>query len=200
MGRRALDLTGQRFGRLVAVEWAENHKRGDVQWLCRCDCGAESVTLTRNLLRGATRSCGCLKADDLTGQRFGPLVVSERTENSAAGDVRWLCRCGCGPEKIVKALDLRRGSTRSCGCLHHEVIDLTGQRFGRLVAIERAENHKRGDVQWRCRCDCGDESIVLTRNLQRGATRSCGCLRREFNAARGAVDRNIVEAPAEAAG
>lgn len=55
-------MIGQRFGRLVVVEQAENkgpHKR----WLCRCDCGNETVVFQLSLRKGATRSCGCLKSE-----------------------------------------------------------------------------------------------------------------------------------------
>lgn len=62
------------------------------------------------------------------------------------------------------------------------LIDLTGQRFGRLTVIERAENTRSYYTTrptWRCRCDCGNEAIVIGENLKRGGTRSCGCLRVE---------------------
>ena len=58
-------------------------------------------------------------------------------------------------------------------------IDLMGQRFGRLVVIERAGTSKNGQVIWRCLCDCGKEADVLSISLRRGLTRSCGCLSRE---------------------
>jgi hypothetical protein len=56
-------------------------------------------------------------------------------------------------------------------------IDLTGQRFGELVVIERAETRTSDDrLTWLCRCDCGAKKIVSRTNLQRGDTRSCGHL------------------------
>ena len=60
------DLAGQRFGRLVAVEWlpGENGRRG--QWNCRCDCGSYTPVFAANLMRGKTRSCGCIRH----GERF----------------------------------------------------------------------------------------------------------------------------------
>jgi hypothetical protein len=61
--------------------------------------------------------------------------------------------------------------------------DLTGQRFGRLVAIEPGPRHLgRGESQWSCRCDCGSAHVVLTNSLVSNYTRSCGCLRREVAA------------------
>ena len=56
--------------------------------------------------------------------------------------------------------------------------DLTGQRFGRLTVIERAEN-KGKHVAWRCRCDCGNEIVTRAGNLTGGGSRSCGCFNRE---------------------
>jgi len=59
-------------------------------------------------------------------------------------------------------------------------IDLTGQKFGRLVVIERSENGECGNVRWVCCCDCGEISVVGAGALRTGATKSCGCLNREL--------------------
>ena len=60
-----------------------------------------------------------------------------------------------------------------------QVTDLTGKKFGRLTVIERAENKKEGRVCWKCKCDCGNETIVTGKNLRSGHTTSCGCLKIE---------------------
>lgn len=65
------------------------------------------------------------------------------------------------------------------------IIDLTGQVFGRLTVIERAENlypvpgYSSGKVAWRCQCECGCECITTGESLRRGTTKSCGCLAKE---------------------
>lgn len=57
---KPMDLRGQRFGRLVAVELLG--KSGEKRrWLCRCDCGGEKITRSENLLGGSSQSCGCLR-------------------------------------------------------------------------------------------------------------------------------------------
>jgi hypothetical protein len=61
------------------------------------------------------------------------------------------------------------------------VKQLIGQVFGRLTVVGRAENDKHGKVQWRCLCECGAEKVTSGNKLQRGDTRSCGCLQRETN-------------------
>lgn len=53
--------------------------------------------------------------------------------------------------------------------------DLTGQRFGRLTVIERAGSDKQKRATWRCRCDCGGETVVASSYLINGDVRSCGC-------------------------
>ena len=53
--------------------------------------------------------------------------------------------------------------------------DLTGQWFNRWHVIERAENDKRGQAQWHCRCICGNESVVAGKDLRQGKSKSCGC-------------------------
>lgn len=60
-------------------------------------------------------------------------------------------------------------------------IDLTGQRYGRLVVIELC-NYKSagGRVQWVCKCDCGNTLVVTRAHLRSGETTSCGCLRLEL--------------------
>jgi hypothetical protein len=59
VGRKPKDLTGQRFGRLVAVELTDERQNGGAVWLCRCDCGT-TIKMASASLRNGTRSCGCL--------------------------------------------------------------------------------------------------------------------------------------------
>lgn len=59
------------------------------------------------------------------------------------------------------------------------MIDMKGQRFGRLTVIEVAGRDKSKNVTWTCQCDCGAEVVVSGINLRVGDTKSCGCLHRE---------------------
>lgn len=56
-------------------------------------------------------------------------------------------------------------------------LNLTGKRFGKLVAIKTAGKTKNGAYLWKCKCDCGNEIIANVGNLKNGHTKSCGCLR-----------------------
>ncbi len=179
------DLTGKRFGRLIVIERVGKDKRNNALWKCLCECGNECIVTTGNLNRGSTKSCGCLQKelsskrflDDLAGQRFGKLTVIKRAENKGR-EVCWECKCDCGNIHIARANDLKKGNTKSCGCLYKN--DLKGERFGRLVVVEEYGRNKYDDVLWVCQCDCGNKSIVRGTDLVQNKSKSCGCLRKEL--------------------
>lgn len=58
-------------------------------------------------------------------------------------------------------------------------IDLTEQRFDRLIVIKQASKDKWRNILWSCLCDCGQEKIIRGSHLKSGATKSCGCLHEE---------------------
>lgn len=78
MGKR-LDLVGQKFGRLIVLKYVGNNKRRHSQWLCKCDCGNETVIVGSELKRNdkrKTRSCGCLQRE----------IASEYHKNNQFGE------------------------------------------------------------------------------------------------------------------
>jgi hypothetical protein len=117
---------------------------------------------------------------ELTGRRFGRLVVGTEAGRTKTSRVTWHCRCDCGNEIVADGVLLRRSTNpiRSCGCLTPK-IDLTGQRFGRLIVLQDVGRSPEHTVLWRCRCDCGAETVVRSVALRTGHTRSCGCLQPE---------------------
>jgi len=60
------------------------------------------------------------------------------------------------------------------------LIDLMGQRFGRLTVVSRAENSKQCQARWNCVCDCGGKTTTTGQHLRDGNTKSCGCLQRDI--------------------
>jgi 5-methylcytosine-specific restriction endonuclease McrA len=115
---------------------------------------------------------------DLTGKRFGKLIAVKPTDKRTGSNIVWELKCDCGNITYVDTGKLSGGHTRSCGCLHKEVVskDLTGQRFGRLIVVKPTDK-KAGRTAWECVCDCGNKAIVNTVHLVSGRTRSCGCLK-----------------------
>lgn len=72
---------------------------------------------------------------------------------------------------------------------------LVGQRFGRLVVIERSPSRLQ-KAQWRCLCECGGETTAPTSALRSGNTTSCGCRSREVSGARGKLSIEAARASA----
>ena len=171
------DLTGMRFGRLVAVEPTERRAGTMVVWRCVCDCGRVAYAASSNLTRGRVRSCGCAareaRSSDLVGERFGKLTVVSRAGSDAQGRSLWRCVCDC--DKVVTATTqaLRRGKA-SCGCASSRRLDLAGRRFGLLTAVRQVGTRNRYAL-WECRCDCGNRREATSKALVSGQALSCGC-------------------------
>lgn len=186
------DITGKRYGKLTVLQRLTEKEDGYCVWLCLCDCGRTIRVSTKKLNRGTVTSCGCVPkkdqrrgplAEDLTGRRFGKLVVISRAANKW-GRTAWKCRCDCGNTCITTAKELKDGKCKSCGCLKHQkyqgMADITGKTFGRLTAeYPTGRRDKKGSIFWHCRCSCGNELDVTGNDLVNGHYRSCGCYRRE---------------------
>lgn len=193
-GTRLIDLKGRRFGRLVVTGRAEDRRtklRNVIRWVCECDCGRTIEARGNNLRGGNTTSCGCdriRRVVDLVGQRFGRLLVLRLAAPKQSGSkfvTSWECRCDCGVIKDVIASCLKSGMTKSCGCVRVDLgraslIDLTGQRFGKVQVVSRAATRTTRGGQprtyWLCRCDCGTEKDIASSALRHDLSKSCGCV------------------------
>lgn len=139
---------------------------------------------------------GCVnmgKMKDLTGQRFGKLLVLECAGKLDGRRYSWKCQCDCGNIKIIAGASLTSGNTKSCGCANKEALKKwnleqsekakipLGTKFGKLTVIEdlgfreQIPGHNR---RWyKCQCDCGNIHEVMGNLLKQGQTISCGkCL------------------------
>lgn len=134
---RSVEL-GQRFGRLQVVD-PNRHRRAGTSMakaaLVRCDCGTEREVVIGSLLRGATRSCGCLNAENRrsskparrkhvleVGQKFGRLTVTNPDAEPIGGERAAEALCECGTTVLVLVGNLVRGMVESCGCLFRERV------------------------------------------------------------------------------
>ena len=115
-----VDIRGQKFGELTAIEPTDKRRGSYVIWRCRCSCGKEVFATAKDLRSGNTKSCGHILRADITGQRFGRLTATEPTNQIVRASVVWRCKCDCGNDAFVTVKDLRSGNTKSCGCLNHE--------------------------------------------------------------------------------
>ena len=189
MRAQAKDLSGLRFGRLVAVKATEQRKNACVVWECICDCGNTTYTSSNHLIQGNTQSCGCLHKEsvanintkDLTGMRFGRLTVVKATKERKYEHIIWECICDCGNTTYVMGANLVRGSTNSCGCLRRErtaesnLKNLVGQRFGSVVVTAPTAQRYRRYMVWECLCNCGKVNYIPSNTLKRAGAKLCDC-------------------------
>ena len=185
------DLTGRTFGELLVlyrnIELQKQKGANTCYWHCKCSCGKETDVSTAPLKRGHTKSCGHLAKltqvkplDIKPGDIFGRLTVIKRVYQPKSRNSLWECKCSCGSTSIVTGHCLKSGMTKSCGCLQIEnrsnrAKDITGQRFGLLVAIKRLDRQNNKTFNWLCKCDCGNECVVSLDYLHQGLKTSCGC-------------------------
>jgi hypothetical protein len=167
---------GQRFGKLVTINYVNG------KWMCQCDCGIVTKTLTAALNNGHTTSCGCKRKETIKnkqsikiGKAFGNWIVTEQVENG-----NYLkCKCKCGVIKDIATSSLYSGKSTNCGCEANNgtskrcLIDLSGKTFGNLIVINRNKLYKK-HVRWNCKCKCGEEKTVKGSHLRIGAIISCG--------------------------
>ena len=116
------NIIGQRFNRLVVIEDdGTRSSKGEIKWLCQCDCGNLYHALGNRLRNGRTKSCGCLN-DEKRHKRFKDLSGTE-TDNfriinraySKNQRVWWNCICKhCGKSVILNNNLI--GHQTSCGC------------------------------------------------------------------------------------
>lgn len=183
--KTAKDLSNQTFNHLTAicrVDIPEGITSGGTWWLFQCDCGNQIVCRSYAVTAGDTVSCGCHKKQvnlkDLTGQRFGKLVVLGRDIKQK----KWKCQCDCGNIKYVSTVCLSNGSTKSCGCLSSfegrvdfEQYNLIGKQFGYLTVLEKVPcPDTTGKAYYKCKCTCGNETIAQAGALRSGLRGSCG--------------------------
>lgn len=140
-----IDLTGKRFGKLVVIKAAPSSPKGQSKWICRCDCGKESNVFTLNLVRKATRSCGCQQGagrrkhghyNSITYKTWEAII--QRCHNSRNPGYRWY---GARGVKVCKRWRGTRG-------FQNFLVDM-GERPPGLT-IER-KNNWRGYCPSNCR-------------------------------------------------
>lgn len=147
MRRTLIDLTGMTFGFLYVVSKAKT-QGSHVMWNVRCVCGVEKQIRSEALRSGKAKSCGCgrntfkktklQKKFDLVNQRFGRLLVLWRGKkgNRRSRSMMWDCKCDCGKITTVSGNNLRKGRTKSCGCLQLDAMCLELGRGGLNVLLQ----------------------------------------------------------------
>lgn len=131
---------------------------------------------------------------DMVGQKFGEWIVLEKSNKKVTSHaIFWKCQCSCGTIAEIAGTDLRAGKTTKCKChkanlenrpvikrkvnqnIRHNFNDsMIGKKFGKLQVLEK-DCVKIDGTYVKCKCDCGNITIVRWSNLVSGKTQSCGC-------------------------
>lgn len=169
MGSSFIDITGQTFYELTALEYL-----GDRMWKFRCSCGKECIARKNDVTTGRKKSCGHLAGRNQeetlkVGDKFNDWTIIDILSRR---EIK--CRCSCGKERTVTRYDLMNNKTKSCG---HESKgtgdngrkDMTGQRIG-----EWSIGEYLGDGKYLCTCSCGEQRELRGTYLRTGQSMSCG--------------------------
>lgn len=153
-----IDLTGQRFSRLVVLESTDKRSGNSIIWKCLCDCGNVTYVSSHNLRRKDARSCGCLQKEitsmrskkNLKYERFGRLIAVEPTEKKDSNrNIIWKCVRDCGNITYVSSSELNSGNTKSCGCLQKDIqreLHITHGLTG-TKEYKKTQNRRRRELE-----------------------------------------------------
>lgn len=189
---------GKRYGKLVVIDvdyGVQVGKKKRTFCKCLCDCGGIAEHVVVDLLSsGRKTSCGCdtvqrrteSQRKDLTGQRFGRLVVEEMLWVKPHTKCR--CKCDCGNETVVINTGLTSGKTQSCGCYQSDrasesnTKDFTGQISDTGVKfIKRHKKDSHGVWIWECECPiCHKHFYDTPAKVYASKISSCGCGRQSW--------------------
>lgn len=106
------------------------------------------------------------------GKKFNRLTVVEMAGQGKQREYLWKCRCECGREVTVSTVDLTSGARKQCAPWNHNLL---GKKYGKLTILDYDHTDNFGLACFRCKCDCGNETIVPGSSIVKGNTRSCGC-------------------------
>ena len=173
---KLVDLTGQKFGRLLVVKEAGRAKEGAAKWLCLCDCGTQVVIRGRALMSGNTRSCGCLRKE--VASRFAEKNVNWKgisaTEQSGRGRAERSFRIGkceiCGEpgmDRHHKDGNTKNNSPSNIQCLCRKCHMKEDGRLDKLVSMERLYMKRGPDGRFIAQKKASSERLKLFRQDQK---------------------------------
>lgn len=131
-----IDLTGQTFNHFVVLKRVENDLHNNPQWLCKCVCGTELIVLGSSLRCNRTKSCGCKRKKDITGQIFHRLTVVsfDGYSDSTKRRTKWNCKCSCnGNIRSYLQTNIEQGTVKSCGCITEEKSKRRKERLSKII-------------------------------------------------------------------
>ena len=159
------DISNMIFGRLIALKVNGKDSTNKTLWLCVCECGNKTNATMLNLVKGVTRSCGCIKHQpskkrhDLINKKFGKL-----TAISVYDKLKWRCICECGNFINVRTVHLTHNHTKSCGC----IIGLKETEFYKKKRLRNSSSKWARQIvkESDCKCNaCGRREKIQAHHI-----------------------------------
>lgn len=188
MPKRIKYEQGEKLGPYGVIYWKDapnKNGRRQAEFICPF-CEKHFINIITRIKNGSCRSCGCqqgkpkityqlnFQKGDLVGPNKHIFIKEiEKKNNMRYG----LFKCSFCNSLFENSLSkINTGAIKSCGCQQRKIKDITGQRFGKLVAIEPTDKRMIDhNVIWKCQCDCGNIIEASQNNLTHFRTTSCGC-------------------------
>jgi hypothetical protein len=115
-----INAIGQKFGKLL-IKGSIIKNSGTRKLLyqvCLCDCGKERMVQLGNLINGSVYACAsCTIIQDITGKRFGKILVIKSLGMDEKRNAKWECQCDCGNRFTIFGSALIKAGVKSCGCV-----------------------------------------------------------------------------------
>lgn len=131
-------------------------------------------------------------ARNLINEKFGELLVIESighhiyNKKNGKKQEKFKCLCSCGEICERWRGQLISGQVTKCKNPQNHLRDIpkkdiTGKTFGKLIVIKFSHYDREKSIKqyWLCKCDCGNEKIIIVNSLINGDTKSCGCIEKE---------------------
>lgn len=172
---------GDIYGKWTVAGLHGRDAQGIKKWNCVCECGTHKIIRNYTLQKRNIRCYECSLPRgvvDETGNVYDRLKVISYNRDTR----KWKCVCECGDYVFSTGGDLRskyrnesRGTNRSCKkCANVRLVnDIVGKVYGGWTVIAREGNDKSGNVMFRCRCECGTESVIASGSLTSGTSKRC---------------------------
>lgn len=140
---RLVDRVGNRYGRLIVIEYRGNDKHNQSKWLCKCDCGNEVIISGANLHSGNSRSCGCLHKERFndvcrlsTGEASFNALIGSIKRRAKRRNLEW----SLNKEQVKK---LTKQDCHYCGIEPQQIISQTGCNGPYIYnGLDRIDNSK----------------------------------------------------------
>lgn len=171
------------YGVVFIEELPKQNKKRRGRFQCPI-CLTSFETDIYSVTSGHTKSCGCLRARDISNQRFGECIAIKPAFQDEEKRWIWECKCDCGRTFYAPVHYLTQGAMKRCRqCTEEKIrsarfIDFSGQKIDNLTAIQlTGDKDDTGALLWLCHCDCGNDVVVSSTYLSSDhfKYKSCGC-------------------------